>query len=100
MVLKTMHRSELAGTFIGGMLGIGIAVSMDFLLGEGLGSGWREAIAQDMARLFKIKVSSDSIAVDIGTTAAFLLLGAIGAGAGYIFVRIVRSFFQLLLSDE
>lgn len=95
-----MKRSELFGAAIGGAIGLGIAVGMDLLLGEGVGLGWRSAVAQDLSRLLKTSVAADSMLAWTGAVCAMLVLGAVGAAAGYVFVRIVRRFFRILLSEE
>lgn len=95
-----MKRPELAGVVIGGVIGIGISLGMDLLLGESVGLGWRNAVAHDLGRLLKTTVLSDSILAWGGAILAIAFLGAAGAAAGYIFVRIVRRFFGMLLSEE
>lgn len=95
-----MKRSELVGAALGGAIGIGISLGMDLLLGEGIGQGWRTAVAQDLSRLLDTVIGPDSLAAWLGALAAVLLLGVIGAVAGYLFVRIVQWFFRILLSEE
>ncbi|NLI29729.1 MAG: hypothetical protein GX423_06585 [Nitrospiraceae bacterium] len=95
-----MKRSERIGAAAGGIIGLGIAIGMDLLLGEGIGVGWRKAVAQDVDRLLKIPVTPDSMLAWTGAACAILILGAVGAAAGYVFVRIVRRFFRMLLSEE
>lgn len=95
-----MKHPARIGAAIGGVIGIGISLGMDLLLGEGVGVGWRNAVAQDLSRLLGSAVTADSALAWLGALGAVLLLGAFGAAAGYVFVRIVQWFFRTLLSEE
>ncbi len=94
-----MNRWDSVGAACGGLIGLAIALGMDLLLGEAAGSSWREAVARDLNSLFNAQISADSAPALLGAALAVLSIAAIGAGAGVVFVRIVRRFFRILLSE-
>ncbi|HSW64077.1 MAG TPA: hypothetical protein VLH56_12340 [Dissulfurispiraceae bacterium] len=94
-----MSRWDGVGIACGGLIGMGIGLGMDLLLGESAGSSWREAVARDLSALLNAQITADSTLAAAGAGLAILSIAVIGAGAGLVFVRIVRRFFRILLSE-
>ncbi|KAF0179416.1 MAG: hypothetical protein FD164_2052 [Nitrospirae bacterium] len=94
-----MSRWDMVGIACGGFVGMGIGLGMDLLLGEAVGSSWREAVARDLSAVLNAQIAADSALAAAGAGVAILSITAIGAGAGLLFVRIVRRFFRMLLSE-
>ncbi len=94
-----MTRWDSLGAACGGLVGLAIALGMDLLLSEAAGSSWREAVARDLNALLNTRIAADSTPALLGAALMVLSIVAVGAGAGVVFVRIVRRFFRILLSE-
>lgn len=94
-----MNRWDRIGAACGGIVGIGIALGMDLLLGEAAGSSWRDAVARDLSAWLNTRIAPDSAGAFLGAAVAVLSIAGVGAAAGIVFVRIVRRFFKILLSE-
>lgn len=91
-----MKKAFYVGAIIGGLFGIIIALSMDLVLGETLGGGWRKAVANDLNKLFNSNLSENNIIVLIGVVISIGIIGLFGSIIGGIFsVMIARIFFIL-----
>lgn len=88
------------GAVIGGILGVGIALTMDMLLGSGLGGSWKEAVASDLNRLFSTSFTPDSLVVYAGVVLVVGFIGAFGAGAGGVFVSLIARVFDALTRER
>ncbi|MBI4691776.1 MAG: hypothetical protein HY754_16165 [Nitrospirae bacterium] len=95
-----MKKVFYIGLIIGGILGITIAAGMDVLLGESLGGGWREAMANDLNRLFNANLSQDHILVIAGVIFVVGIIGAFGALIGGISFVIIANFFKILTKEK
>ena len=94
-----MKKAFSIGIVGGGILGILVALSMDLLLGKSLGSGWSEAVANDLNSLFKTNLSSDSFIVIIGMIIVVGIIGAFGAFIGVIFSMMIARLFKMLTRE-
>ncbi len=92
-----MKRPFHTGAVFGGGLGLVIALSMDILLGQGIGSGWCEAVAHDLNLLFKTNFPNYHIVVIIGVIASIGLIGIFGAVIGGLSVVLIDRFFNKLI---
>jgi len=89
------------GSLCGGILGVIVALSMDLVLGGALGSGWREAVAHDLAALTGKTFGINSVVVLLGVAIVVGIIGAFGALVGGIFgVMLARLFSFLTKGDE
>ncbi len=91
-----MRRAFYIGAILGGILGIAVALSMDLLLGKGLGGGWGEAVANDLNRMFNTNLSPSSFIVIIGVIIVIGIIGAFGSFIGGIFSVMIARLFQVL----
>lgn len=88
------------GCVLGGILGVVIALSMDFLLGDAAGSGWREAVAHDLGALFGRPFDRNSLPVLGGTVAVVGLIGVFGAIWGGFFGVLTARFLSFLTKED
>lgn len=95
-----MKKAFYVGAIFGGILGITVALSMDLILGQGLGSGWTEAVAHDLNRLFKTNLSHHNFVVIIGVIGVIGIIGAFGSLIGGIFSTILARFFKMLTKER
>jgi hypothetical protein len=80
-----VKKAFLIGSIFGGLLGVGVALGMDLIVGGALGSGWQEAVAHDLGALFGRTFSTDSVVVIVGAVLVIGLIGAFGAFIGGLF---------------
>lgn len=92
-----MRKPFYAGAVFGGVLGLVVALCMDLLLGQGIGSGWSEAVAHDLNLLFKTNFPNHHIVVILGVIAAIGLIGFFGAVIGGLSVTLIDRFFKMLI---
>lgn len=95
-----MRRAFYIGVILGGILGIAVALSMDLLLGKSLGSGWGEAVANDLNNIFKTDLSPDNFIVIIGMIIVVGIIGAFGAFIGGIFSVMIARLFKVLTKER
>jgi hypothetical protein len=95
-----MRKPFYAGAVFGGVLGLVVALCMDLLLGQGIGSGWSEAVAHDLNLLFKTNFPNYHIVVIIGVIAAIGLIGFFGAVIGGLSVTLIDRFFKMLTKEK
>ena len=86
----------LAGSALGALLGIGIAISMDSLYAGALEGSWRDAIVKDLHTFFSLNVMKNSPVVIAVFALILLILGVFGAVMGLIFSFFIYKFFEFL----
>jgi len=95
-----VRKAFYIGAVFGGILGITVALSMDLILGQSVGSGWTEAVAHDLNRLFKTNLSRSDFAVIIGVIGVIGIIGAFGSLIAGLFSMILVRFFKMLTKDR
>jgi len=95
-----MKKAFYIGIILGGILGVTVALSMDILLGGTLGGGWREAVANDLNRMFHAGFSQNHFLVIIGTIIVIGIIGGFGSIIGGIGAVIIARFFKMLLREK
>ncbi len=95
-----MRKAFYIGVILGGVLGIAVALSMDIVLSEALGGGWREAVANDLNRLFQTEFSENHFIVIMGTIIVIGIIGAFGAFIGGIFSVMIARLFRMLTKEH
>jgi hypothetical protein len=88
------------GLIFGGILGVAVALSMDILLGQSLGGGWREAVANDLNNLFGANLSQNSFIVITGVIVVVGIIGAFGALIGGICFVMIAHFFAMMTKEK
>ena len=88
------------GCISGGILGLFIALSMDFLLGGAVGSSWRDAVAHDLGLLFGGTFGRNSLVVIAGVVLVIGFIGAFGAIVGGIFAALITKLLTYLTGGE
>lgn len=94
-----MKKAFYIGLILGGILGVTVALSMDILLGGTLGDGWREAVANDLNRMFHASFSQNHFLVIIGTIIVIGIIGGFGSIVGGIGAVIIARLFKMLLRE-
>jgi hypothetical protein len=92
-----LKKAIIVGAILGSVITLGIALSMDMVLGDALHGTWRDAAARDVTRMFGPDCGRNAFAVTgllltvMGFLAAFG--GLLGAAAGAFMNR----FFKVIL---
>lgn len=91
-----MKKIFYGGFSAGFVLGIAVALSMDLLLGKTLGSGWSEAVANDLNRVFKSSYPTDHPLVIILSFGVIGIVGLMGGLMGGGFSYFIAKLFGTL----
>jgi hypothetical protein len=95
-----MRKAFFIGCIVGGLMGVGIALGMDLLLGGALGSDWRDAVAHDLGALFGRPFDKNSFVVITGVVIVIGFIAAFGAFVGGIFSVMVTRLLSFLTKDH
>ncbi len=82
------------------MLGLVISLSMDLILGNALGGGWREAVAHDLGALTGKTFGQNSPFVWTGAVLIIGFIAAFGAFIGGVFGVMVTRLFSFLIKEQ
>lgn len=77
-------------------MGLIVSLSMDLLLGNSLGGGWKDAVAHDLSFLLGYTVSRESIIVLFGVIVVIGFVSVFGALVGGIFGVLVARLLSFL----
>jgi len=91
-----MKKVFIIGCVGGGILGLTVALSMDFFLGGAVGNGWREAVAHDLGALFGEQFGRNSFPVISGVVVIVGFIGAVGSFFGGIFSVMIATLLSFL----
>ena len=91
-----MKKAFYVGAIFGGVLGIVVALSMDILLGQSIGSGWSGAVAHDLNHLFKTNLSNHHFIVILGVLVVISFIGLFGSVIGGGFFVMAARLFRML----
>lgn len=91
-----MKKAFYVGAIFGGVLGIVVALSMDILLGQSIGSGWSGAVAHDLNHLFKTNLSNHHFIVILGVLVVISFIGLFGSVIGGVFFVMAARLFRML----
>lgn len=94
-----MKKAFYIGAALGALLGAVVALSMDLLLGKAIGSGWSEAVANDINRLFGASLPQDHVLVIVGVIIAVGIISAFGAFIGGVCSVMVARLFMMLTKE-
>ncbi len=92
-----LKKSMLVGAILGGLATLGIALSMDYFLGDALHGSWREAAARDVTKMFGPQCGRNSCAVMTLLILVMGFLSCFGALLGAMAAFIINRFFKVLL---
>ncbi len=95
-----MKRGFYIGAIFGGLLGLVISLSMDLILGNALGGGWREAVAHDLGALTGRTFGENSFLVWVGAALIVGFIAAFGAFIGGVFGVMVSRLFSFLIKEQ
>ncbi len=95
-----MKRGFYIGAIFGGLLGLVISLSMDLILGNALGGGWREAVAHDLGALTGRTFGENSFFVWVGAALIVGFIAAFGAFIGGVFGVMVSRLFSFLIKEQ
>lgn len=95
-----MKRGFYIGAIFGGLLGIVISFSMDLVLGDVLGGGWREAVAHDLGALTGRAFGNNSFFVIVGVVLIVSFIAAFGAITGGMFGVMLSRLLSFLTKES
>lgn len=95
-----MRKGFYIGLIGGGIMGLVVSLSMDLLLGNSLGGGWKDAVAHDLSSLLGYTVSRESIIVLFGVIVVIGFVSAFGALIGGIFGVFVARLLSFLTKGK
>ncbi len=95
-----MKRGFYIGAIFGGLLGVIISLSMDLILGDALGGGWRDAVAHDLGALTGVAFGKNSLIVIFGVVLIIGFVAAFGAAIGGIFGVMVSRLLSFLTKEQ
>lgn len=94
---KILKVSIISGCNFGAVLGVVVALMLDFITGNALGGGgWYESVQHDIALLFGPSWANTPWAVYSGIVIVIALIGAMGAAIGAFFGAIIGTVFSWL----
>jgi predicted membrane protein len=88
--------SLLAGCIFGAVVGIAVALSIDFMTGEALGGGWYESVKHDVGLYFGPDWAEKSWAIYSGVVIVIIGIGVIGALIGAFFGAVTGKFLSIM----
>lgn len=92
-----MKKGFYIGCIFGGLLGLAIAIGMDFMLGNALGGTWSDAVAHDLSALTGRTLDKTSFIVISGVIIIVGFIGVLGAAVGGIFGVIMARLISFLI---
>ena len=95
-----MKKAFYIGAATGGLLGVIISLSMDWLLGNAIGGGWCEAVAHDLNYFFKAHLPENHVLVILGVFIVIGIIVAFGALLGGAFGVLITRLFDMLTQDK
>ena len=91
-----MKTGFIIGSALGAVLGVGVALSMDLLLGGGAGGSWNAAVAHDLGSATGSTFERGSLAVGAGVAGVIIVLGLVGALVGGLAGAVIGRFVTFL----
>jgi hypothetical protein len=94
---KGLKKAVLIGAAAGGLITLGIALSMDLFFSDTLQGTWRDAAAKDVTRMFGPAWGQNSCAVMTLLIIVMSFLAAFGALLGAAAGLMMNRFFKFIL---
>jgi hypothetical protein len=94
---KGLKKAVMIGAAAGGLITLGIALSMDLFLSDALQGTWRDAAARDVTKMFGPACGQNAFAVMSLLVAVMAFLAGFGALLGAAAGLVLNRFFKLLL---
>ena len=94
---KGLKKAVLIGAVLGGLITLGIAVSMDLFFADSLQGTWRDAAAKDVTKMFGPSCGQNVFAVYFVLIIVMGFLAGFGAMLGAAAGLIMNRFFKVLL---
>lgn len=94
---KGLKRAVIIGAVLGGLVSLGTAFAMDYVLSDSLHGTWRDAAAKDVTRMFGAPCGQNYWAVTFVLVLVMGFLAAFGAMLGVAAGVIMNRFFKLVL---
>lgn len=86
---KVVKIAMVSGCNFGAVLGVVVALMLDFLTGSTLGGGWYESVQHDVGMMFGLDWAAREWVVYSGIVVVVAVIAAIGALLGALFGAIV-----------
>ena len=94
---KGLKKAVITGAVLGGIITLGIALSMDLFFADALKGTWRDAAAKDVTKMFGPACGQNSFAVLLMLASVMGFLAGFGALLGAAAGLIMNRFFKLIL---
>lgn len=88
---KILKISIISGCNFGAVLGVVVALMLDFITGNALGGGWYESVQHDVGLIFGPAWAEKQWLIYSGIVAVIALIASIGAIIGAFFGAIIGS---------
>jgi|SRR5208282_6665496 len=95
-----MKKAFCIGATAGGLLGVIISLSMDWLLGNAIGGSWCEAVAHDLNYFFNTHLSENHVLVILGVFIVIGIIVAFGALLGGALGALINRLFGMLTQEK
>ena len=92
-----LKKAVLIGALLGGLITLGIALSMDLFFADSLQGTWRDAAAKDVTRMFGPTCGQNALAVYSVLIVVMGFLAGFGAMLGAAAGLVMNKFFKVLL---
>ena len=94
---KIVKISIISGCNFGAVLGVVVALMLDFITGNALGGGWYESVQHDVGMMFGPVWADKQWFIYSGIVVVIALIASIGAIIGAFFGAIVGTVFSGLV---
>ncbi|MBI5740498.1 MAG: hypothetical protein HZA16_07225 [Nitrospirae bacterium] len=91
-----MKISVMSGCIFGGVAGLAVALSMDFMMGGAPGGSWHDAVRNDVRSLLGADWAAKEWVINSGTVVVISGIGLIGAAIGSVCGFIAGKVFSVL----
>jgi membrane protein YqaA with SNARE-associated domain len=93
---KGLKKAVLIGAILGGLVTLGIALSMDLFFSDTLQGTWKDAAAKDVTRMFGPACGQNAFAVMLVLILVMGFLAGFGAMLGAAAGLVMNRFFRFL----
>jgi hypothetical protein len=97
MADKGLKRAVIIGGVLGGLITLGIALSMDLFFADALKGTWKDAAAKDVTKMFGPSCGQNTFAVMLMLVSVMSFLAGFGALLGAAAGLMMNRFYKVIL---
>jgi len=86
----------MSGCIFGGVAGLAVALSMDFMMGGAAGGSWNDAVRNDVHSMLGADWAAKEWVIKSGTVIVISVIGLFGAAIGAVCGFIAGKVFSVL----